>query len=173
VALSEALEPQRDHVLGGGAGAVTLVMYGDYECPFTRIAYRSMQRIVADMGERFAFAYRHFPLREKHPHAQGSAEAAEEAGAQDRFWQMHDLLFSRQHALQPRALIGYARELGLDVERLGQALADGRHRSRVERDTASGMRSGVTGTPTMFIQGTLYAGSYAVGEVERALQARL
>jgi protein-disulfide isomerase len=168
--LAVPVDQDRDHSRGGErTPAITLVEYGDYECPYSRAAYRSVQQIEQQLGDRLRFVFRHFPLREIHPHAQIAAEAAEEAAAQDRFWEMHDLLFARQHALAREDLISYANDLGLDAEQLKSALGDGRHRARIEEDVSSGTRSGVQGTPTLFIAGELYAGSYMPEELERAL----
>jgi protein-disulfide isomerase len=168
--LAAPVDPRRDRVRGGEpTAAVTLLMYGDYECPYTRAAYRSVQTIERHLSEQLRFVFRHFPLREIHPHAQLAAETAEEAAAQDRFWEMHDLLFERQKALELRDLHGYAGEVGMDVRELDVALGEGRHRARIEEDVASGLRSGVQGTPTLFIDGALHGGSYMPDELELAL----
>ncbi|HWW90257.1 MAG TPA: thioredoxin domain-containing protein [Solirubrobacteraceae bacterium] len=168
--LAVPVDQDRDHSRGGEpTTAITLVEYGDYECPYSRAAYRSVQQIEQQLGDRLRFVFRHFPLREIHPHAQIAAEAAEEAATQDRFWEMHDVLFARQHALARADLISYANDLGLDAEQFKSALRDGRHRARIEEDVSSGTRSGVQGTPTLFIAGELYAGSYMPEELERAL----
>jgi protein-disulfide isomerase len=172
-ALAVAVDQSRDHMRGGqGSRAITLVEYGDYECPYSRAAYRSVTRIERQLGDRFRFVFRHFPLREIHPHAQIAAEAAEEAAAQDRFWEVHDLLFARQHALEREDLVRYADELGLDIEQFEVALEDGRHRGRIEEDVSSGTRSGVRATPTLFIGGEVYDGSYMPEELERALRSQ-
>ena len=171
--LAVAVDQERDHARGGeGSPAITLVEYGDYECPYSRAAYRSVQQIERQLGDRLRFVFRHFPLREIHPHAQIAAEAAEEAAAQDRFWEMHDLLFARQHALAREDLIRYANDLGLDAEQFKAALGEGRHRARIEEDVSSGTRSGVQGTPTLFIAGEVYDGSYMPEELEGALLSR-
>ena len=168
--LTVPVDEGRDHLRGGQPpAAVTLVEYGDYECPYSRAAYRSVEVIERRLGERLRFVFRHFPLRDIHPHPQIAAEVAEESAAQQRFWDMHDLLFRRQRALEPPDLLGYARELGLDVGQLEAALDDGRHRARIEQDVESGLRSGVRGTPTLFIDGALYDGSYSHEELERVL----
>jgi protein-disulfide isomerase len=168
--LAVAVDQTCDHARGGeGIPAITLVEYGDYECPYSRAAYRSVQQIERRLGDGLRFVFRHFPLREIHPHAQIAAEAAEEAAAQDRFWEMHDLLFAGQHALAREDLIRYANDLGLDAEQFKAALRDGRHRARIEEDVSSGTRSGVQGTPTLFIAGEVYDGSYMPEELERAL----
>src|SRR5215204_4142263 len=111
-----ALERPGDHARGGGPRAVALVMYGDYECPYTRAAYRNIQRLERRLSEKLRFVFRHFPLRAIHPHAQAAAEAAEAAHAQRRFWAMHDLMFKRQQALETQDLRSYAGEIGLRIE---------------------------------------------------------
>jgi protein-disulfide isomerase len=170
-ALASPIDEQRDHLRGGRPpAAVVLVEYGDYECPYSRAAYRSIQQIERRMGDGLCFVFRHFPLREIHPHAQLAAEAAEAGAAAGRFWKMHELLFHRQSALEPEDLRRYAQELELDPEEFDEALADGRHRPRIDEDVASGLRSGVAGTPTLFIGGARYGGSYMPAELERALR---
>jgi protein-disulfide isomerase len=164
------VDAERDHVRGGGAaGCVTLVEYGDYECPYSRAAYRAVGVVERHLGDRLRFVFRHFPLREIHPHAQAAAEAAEAAAAQGRFWAMHDVLFMRQHALADQDLRGYAAELRLDLDAFEAAVRDGSGRARIDEDVDSGERSGVAGTPTLFIDGVRYAGSYASADLERAL----
>ena len=161
---------EREHARGGPADtAIVLVEYGDYECPYSRAAYRSIQRLERRLGDRLRFVFRHFPLREIHPHAQMAAEAAEEAGAQGRFWEMHDTLFHGQRALEPSDLGTYAEEVGLDPGEFAAALADGRHRAHIQADLDGGARSGVRGTPTLFIGGYRYEGSYDTDELERVL----
>jgi protein-disulfide isomerase len=158
--LAVPVDVSRDRLRGGPDSRVTLVEYGDYECPYSRRAYRSVQSIEQELGRRLTFVFRHFPLREIHPHAQLAAEAAEQAAAQGEFWVMHDLLFHRQKALEPDDLRRYAEEARLDLGEFGAALGDGRHRARIEEDVASGLASGVDGTPTLFIDGVRYRGSY-------------
>jgi protein-disulfide isomerase len=149
-----------DHVRGP-EGARLIVEYGDYECPYSRQAYRSIERVEAEVAGGVRFAFRHFPLTEIHPHALAASRAAEAAALQDRFWEMHELLFHRQKALEEGDLRGYAVELGLDVgrfdaDRRSEAVLD-----RVERDFRSGIESGeVRGTPTLFIDGVVHLGGY-------------
>jgi len=145
-----------------------LVVFGDYECPYTRIAYRSVTSLEAE-GIPFRFVFRHFPLFEIHPHALPAAEASEAAAAQGRFWPMHDLLFRRQKALESADLERYAGEIGLDVERFRQELGAHAHLDRVEADRSSALASGATGTPTIFVDGLVYLGSYERVELRRAL----
>jgi Na+:H+ antiporter, NhaA family len=169
--LVDPIDAQRDRLRGGEPNdAITLVEYGDYECPYSRAAYRSIQGIERELGERLCFVFRHFPLREIHPHAQLAAEAAEEAAAHDRFWAVHDLLFGHQRSLEKPDLRRYAADAGLDLTEFDAALADGRHQARIGEDLASGLRSGVEGTPTLFIDGVRYERSYMPDELASALR---
>jgi protein-disulfide isomerase len=142
-----------DHVAGDVNAKVTLVEYGDYECPYCGRAHRVVQEALRLAGLDVRFVFRHFPLAEMHPYALGAAEAAEAAGAQGQFWVMHDLLLEHQSALAPEDLLGYALAAGLDGPRSTQDLASHAHLSRVQADFGSGVRSGVNGTPTFFLQG--------------------
>jgi protein-disulfide isomerase len=165
----------RDHTQGPADAPVTLVEYGDLECPYCRQAYPIVKEVQGRMGPRLRFVFRHFPLKQSHPHAQHAAEVAEAAGAQRAFWQMHDRLFERQFALEDENLIEYARELGLDADRVAGELAAHTHKARVREDFMSGVRSGVNGTPTFFINGVRHDQSWAVDSltaaVERGLRA--
>ena len=143
----------RDHVQGPTTAAVTLVEYGDYECPHCGRAYLILKKIQAQLGSRLRFVFRNFPLGEMHPHAQHAAEAAEAAGAHGRFWDMHDALFEHQHALSDRHLMEYAVAIGLEPARFQQELSTHAYAPRVRDDFLSGVRSGVNGTPTFFING--------------------
>jgi protein-disulfide isomerase len=145
-----------DHVAGPEDAPVTLVEYGDYECPHCGRAHPIVRQVQKAMGENLRFAFRHFPLREIHPHAERAAEAAEAAGAQGKFWPMHDLIFTNQDALEGADLLGYASALGLDGDRFAAELESGVHADRVRRDFRSGVRSGVNGTPTFFINGVRF-----------------
>jgi len=143
----------RDHVRGSPDARVTLVQYADFECPFCGRAFPELKRVLHDLGRSVRFVFRHFPMGEQHPHAQSAAEVAEAAGTQGKFWEMHDLLFQRQGALDDGHLLGYVRELGLDAERVERELERQVHRARVRDDIESGLRSGVSGTPMFFING--------------------
>lgn len=143
----------RDHVLGPPDAPVTLVEYGDFECPLCGRAYAELKRALQQLSGKVRFVFRHFPLHEEHPHAQHAAEVAEAAAAQGKFWEMHDLLYQRQGQLGDEDLVRYARELGLDAERVRRELAAHVHAQRVREDYASGTASGVTGTPRFFING--------------------
>jgi len=143
----------RDHALGPANAPVTLVEYGDFECPFCGRAYPELKQVLRRVGNKVRFVFRHFPLSEEHPHAQHAAEVAEAAAAQGKFWEMHDLLYQRQAALADEDLVPYARELGLDAERVRRELDAHVHAARVKQDVVSGIASGVTGTPRFFING--------------------
>ncbi|HEX9487098.1 MAG TPA: DsbA family protein [Gemmatimonadales bacterium] len=143
----------RDHVRGPADAPVTLVEYADFECPFCGRWFPELQRVLKDLGPRVRFVFRHFPISEQHPHAESAAEVAEAAGAQGKFWEMHDLLFRRQAALDGGHLLAYVRELGLDAVRAERELEREVHRARVRDDIESGLRSGVSGTPMFFING--------------------
>jgi len=150
----------RDHVQGPADAAVTLLEYGDYECPFCGAAYPIVKQVQETMGERLRFVFRNFPITTAHPHAEQAAEAAEAAAAQGQFWPMHDLLYENQRDLETDDLIAYASRLGLDVPRFQRELAHHVHAARVREDFMSGVRSGVNGTPTFYIDGERYEGSY-------------
>lgn len=152
---------ERDHAAGPDDAAVTLVEYGDYECPYCGMAHPVVKRIRRELGSQLRFAFRNFPLAEAHPHAQTAAQAAEAAGAQGRFWEMHDAIFEHQDALEVEDLLRYAGSLGLDTAQISRDLEAGTYTKRVRDDFRSGVRSGVNGTPTFFVNGTRYDGSWA------------
>jgi len=160
---------ERDHVLSRGA-ELTLLEYGDYECPFCGAAAASVEQLMRIMGNEVQFAYRHFPLAQIHPHAQLAAEAAEAAGQQGRFWDMHQLLFAHQDRLDPPDLIGHASTLRLDLRRFALDLETHAHAPRVREDFLSGVRSGVNGTPTFFTNGVRHNGGYDVESLVEALR---
>lgn len=142
-----------DHSLGPDDAPVTLVEYGDYECEYCGQAHTIVQELLRQRPETVRFVFRNFPLTQIHPHAQAAAEAAEAAGGQGVFWPMHDHLYEHQDALDNESLIAYAGELGLDVEQFERELAAHEYTDRVRTDFMSGVRSGVNGTPTFFING--------------------
>jgi protein-disulfide isomerase len=166
------LEEAVDHVRGP-AQARLLVEYGDYECPYSRRAFREIQRVERELAGGLRFAFRHFPLTEIHPHALAASAAAEAAALQDRFWELHELLFHRQKALEDDDLRRYATELGLDLEQFDRDRADERVFARIRRDVESGIASGeVRGTPTLFIDGLVYLGPYDADALLVALDGR-
>jgi protein-disulfide isomerase len=164
---------ERDHVLGPATAPVTLVEYGDYECPYCGAAHRSLEQVLGVMGNDLRFAFRHFPLSQIHPHAYQAAEAAEAAGAQGRFWEMHDLLFEHQDRLGLRDLIAYAGALDLDLERFVTDLRGHAYAGRLREDFLSGVRSGVNGTPTFFVNGIRHDGGYDPEALLDALRREL
>jgi len=160
----------RDHIAGPDDAPVTLVEYGDYECPYCGQAYLIVQHAQQQLGDRLRFVFRNFPLTSSHPHAEQAAEAAEATGAQGQFWPMHDLLYENQNALDIPALAQYADQLGLDLDRFNEDLRDHRYVDRVREDFMSGVRSGVNGTPTFFINGDRYDGNWDAGSLISALE---
>jgi protein-disulfide isomerase len=164
---------ERDHVLGPATARVTLLEYGDYECPFCGEAHPILQQVRQVIGDDLRFAYRHFPLTQIHPHAYQAAEAAEAAGAQGRFWEMHDLLFANQDRLGLRDVIGYASALGLDLERFVTELRNDTYAGRLREDFLSGVRSGVNGTPTFFINGVRHNEGFDLEALLEAIRAEL
>lgn len=166
---------ERDHIRGSNDAPLTLLEYGDFECPHCGAAHPIIEELRARLGRRLRFVYRHFPLTNIHPHAEPAAEAAEAAGAQGRFWEMHDRLFENQDALEDEDLVAHADALGLDVEKFAEELSAGVHAPRVRQDFLSGVRSGVNGTPSLFINGVRHDGSYdlvsLLGALESALRA--
>ena len=161
----------RDHAQGPADAAVTLVEYGDYECPHCGRAYPIVKEIQRRFDSRLRFIFRNFPLSESHPHAQHAAEAAEGAAVHGRFWEMHDLLFENQWALDDRHLIGYAESVGLDRSKFENELFAHTQLARVREDFRSGVRSGVNGTPTFFINGLRFDGSWDPDTLTHALTA--
>jgi protein-disulfide isomerase len=158
--LTMPLDPQRDHIRGSLDAPAQLVEYGDYECPYCGAAYPIVEAVLDRLGDRVCFAYRHFPITTSHPHAETAAEAAECAAAQGRFWPMHDRLFTHQDRLAPGDLRLHAAAIGLDLPRFDTELSSSAHRERVRQDFVSGVRSGVNGTPSFFINSVRYDGSW-------------
>lgn len=148
----------RDHAQGPTDAPVTLVEYGDFECPHCGRAYPMVKAVQRSMGKNLRFVFRHFPLTSSHEHAEHAAEIAEAAGDRGKFWEMHDLLFEHQDALEDEQLIAYAGTLGIDPAWAAAALERGAFRERVREDVSSGAKSGVNGTPTFYINGARYDG---------------
>ena len=144
---------RRDHIRGSIDAPLALVEYGDYECPYCGEAESIVQAVRKALGDRLCFAFRNFPLVDRHPHAEHAAEAAEAAGAQHHFWEMHDMLFARQDSLEDEDLRRYASTLGLDADRLMRDVLSGAHAERLDEDLQSGVRNGVNGTPSFFVNG--------------------
>jgi protein-disulfide isomerase len=162
----------RDHIQGPASAPVTLVEYGDYQCPFCGAAYPILKDVQARMGDGLRFVFRNFPISTSHPNAELAAEAAEAAAVQGKFWEMHDLLYENQDRLGSEDLHAYAERLGLDLEAFDRALADHAYAARVREDFMSGVHSGVNGTPTFYVNGSRYDGSYETESLLAALRDR-
>jgi protein-disulfide isomerase len=160
-----------DHAQGPADAPFLLVQYGDYECPYTRRSLTEVEELRAELGVDLRWVFRNFPLVEIHPHALRAAEAAEAAGAQGRFWEMHATLFGRQQALEDADLFRYAGELGLHIETFAADLASGVHLDRIRDDVDGGRQSGVGGTPTFFTNGVRHEGPYVAAALFAALRA--
>lgn len=160
----------RDHIKGSPDAPLTLLEYGDYECPFCGQVQPVVREILRRLRDNLCFAFRHFPLTNVHPHSEHAAEAAEAAGAQGNFWDMHEMLFDNQDALEDVDLAEYAAELGLDEGRLLRELQAHSYAGRVREDFKSGVRAGVNGTPTFFIDGKRYDGARGLEEMLAALK---
>src|SRR5580704_10820655 len=159
-----------DHVQGPENAAATLVEYGDYECPHCGHAYPILQRVQKHFGKRLRLVFRNFPLGEMHPHAEAAAEVAEFAGAEGKFWEMHDKLYENQERLGEALYLELARELKLSTTALRQALEQRTFEARVRADFKGGVRSGVNGTPTFFINGHRHDGSFDFETLVSAIQ---
>ncbi|HEX7581913.1 MAG TPA: Na+/H+ antiporter NhaA [Gaiellaceae bacterium] len=170
VDLAAEVDPERDHIRGPADARVTLVEYGDFECPYCGRAESVIRELLADFGD-VRYVWRHLPLADVHPHAQRAAEAAEAAAEQGAFWEMHDLLFQHQDALRPSDLEGYARSLGLDAERFTDELRTHDHAARIADDVDSADLSGVSGTPTFFVNGRRHYGAYDIAGLSASVKA--
>jgi Na+/H+ antiporter NhaA len=169
--LAEDVDPARDHIRGAPDAPVTLVEYGDFECPYCGRAEPAIRELLSEWGDDLRYVFRHLPLSDVHPWAQLAAEAAEAAGAQGAFWEMYDILLAHQGELTPGSLRRYAQELGLDGERLTEELRRRTHAARVGEDVASADASGVSGTPSFFINGRRHTGVYDVATLSAAVRA--
>jgi protein-disulfide isomerase len=159
-----------DHMRGGKNAEITLVEYGDYECPDCARAYRDIQKIESEMGDDLRFVFRHFPYSRLHPHAELAAQAAEAAGAQGKFWEMHDALFANQDQLEPDDLIARADKLQLDVDVFREELNDEKYLDRVRADFRTGVQNGVFSTPGIFINGIRHNGKADYDSVRQAIE---
>jgi Na+/H+ antiporter NhaA/predicted DsbA family dithiol-disulfide isomerase len=169
--LSDDVDPERDHIRGGEDAPVTLVEYGDFQCPYCGQAEPTIRELLSSFGDDVRYVWRHLPLNDVHNNAQMAAEAAEAAGAQGKFWEMYDTLLQHQDELSPSDLHRYAKELGLDVERFWDEVRRRQHAQRVAEDVASADQSGVAGTPTFFVNGKRHQGAYDIDALTRAVRA--
>jgi protein-disulfide isomerase len=160
---------ERDHIRGPASAPVTLVEYGDYECPYCGLANPIVDEIRRELGDGLRFVFRNFPLSEVHPHSEHAAEIAEAAGMHRKFWEMHDMLYAHQEALDDQRLAEYVALLGVPTAEVKLALAQDAYLDRVREDFMSGVRSGVNGTPTFFVNGLRHDGSYERNELLAAI----
>lgn len=172
-ALTVPVAPERDHIRGPNDAPLTMVEYGDYECPFCARAHPVTEQIIDRLGADLRFAYRQFPLSTIHPHAVLAAESAEAAGSQGRFWEMHGALYADQRRLEPEDLLARADVLGLDVRRLADDLRAHAQRDKVNADFLSGVHSGVNGTPTFFVNGRRHDGPADLPSLMESLRTAL
>jgi Na+/H+ antiporter NhaA len=171
VDLADDVDPERDHVRGDPDAIVTVVEYADFECPFCGRAEPTIRELMSNAGaDHLRYVFRHLPLADVHPNAQLAAEASEAAAAQGRFWEMHDRLYEHQDQLSPKDLVGHAQALGLDVERFTDDLRQRRFRTRIERDVDGADESGVSGTPSFFINGRRHHGVYDIDALRAAVR---
>jgi protein-disulfide isomerase len=167
--LSLPVDRNRDHIQGPDTAPITLVEYGDYECPYCGQAYPIIKQIQGYFQDNLRFVFRNFPLTQVHPHAQKAAEAAEAADTQNKFWNMHDYLYEHQQALDERHLEKYAKIIGLNLERFNDDMKTHIHASRIREDFLSGIQSGVNGTPSFYINEIRYDGSWDFDTLIRIL----
>jgi len=172
IALTVPVNPN-DHIRGSASAIVTLIEYGDFECPACGQAYHAVKILLKHFGDEVRFVFRHFPLREEHPHAELAAEAAEAASAQHNFWPMHDLLFENQLHLKEKNLRQYAEKLELDMARYDQDIRDHIYLQRVQEDIQEGGRSRIESSPAFFIDGALHDVSFGLEQLEQALEAEV
>ena len=167
------LVSERDHAEGPADAPVTLVEYGDYQCPFCGAAYPVVKLLQETLGKKMRFVFRNFPLTEAHPYALIAAEAAEAAALQGKFWEMHDLIFEQQMLLEPDVIPVWAEKAGVDMEKMGRAIQQGTVAGRIKEDRRGGIRSGVNGTPTFFINGRRHDGAPDYESLLAAIEAEL
>lgn len=170
VQLAAPVDERRDHAKGPSNAPVTLVEYGDFECPDCGATYPTVNELEKRMGDRLRFVYRYYPLVDSHPHAEHAAEIAEAAAAQGKFWEMYDKLYQNQRHLSDNNLMHYAESIGLDTQRLEREMQNETYTQRIEEDLNSGDASGLEGTPTFYINGKYYDGAYNVDALQAALE---
>jgi protein-disulfide isomerase len=163
----------RDHAQGPADAILTLVEFGDYQCPYCGAAYPEVKRVQKSLGKKLRFVFRNFPLTQAHPYALIAAEAAEAAALQGKFWEMHDLIYENQDSLEPDILPSWAEQVGLDLEEFGTAIREGEATKRIKEDRRSGIASGVNGTPSFFINGVRHDGAPDYASLLAALKERL
>jgi protein-disulfide isomerase len=158
--LAKPVKRNYDHIQGPINAPITIIEYGDFECPYTGKAYPIVKEIIRRLGDSIRFVFRNFPLNEIHPHPEQAAEAAEAAGSQEKFWQMHDYLFEHQEVLDDRHLLEYAKRVGLDIKRFENEISRHIYAPVINDSLRNGIKSGVEGTPTFFLNGVRYEDSW-------------
>jgi protein-disulfide isomerase len=161
---------ERDHILGVDNAPLTLVEFGDYQCPYCGAAHEVVKELQENFRKKLRFVFRHFPLTQIHEYALLAAEAAEAAGFQGKFWPLHEVLYENQAWLGPESILKWAGDLGLNLEKLGKDIAEGRAMKRIKEDRLSGIRSGVNGTPTFFLNGLRHNGPFDYNSLSENLQ---
>jgi protein-disulfide isomerase len=172
VKLALPVDNSRDHIQGPPSAPVTLLEYGDYECPYCGRAYPIIKQIQKHLGGKLRFVFRNFPITQIHPHAQHAAEAAETAAGQNKFWEMHDYIYEHQQALDDNHLEKYAGKLGLDLVKFSNDMSSHAHVQHIHEDFLSGVRSGVNGTPTFYINGIRYNDSWDLETLLKILRSK-
>ena len=169
--LTVPVDPNRDHIQGPLNATLTLVQYGDYQCPYCGAAYPEVKNVQKELGTKLRFVFRNFPLTDSHPFAMQAAETAEAASAQGKFWEMHDFLYEHQSTLDdPRVGLDYAGKLGLDIQKFQRDISQHAFLPRIKEDFMGGVRSGVNGTPTFYVNGIRHDGEPTARELVKALQ---
>jgi protein-disulfide isomerase len=173
--MSELSTPvtERDHAEGSADAPITLVEYGDYQCPYCRLAYPVVKELQKKLGKNLRFVFRNFPLTQAHPLAEIAAQVAEAAATLGKFWPMHDVIYENQNELSPDALAAWAKDLGLDEKKMEAALNSPAIAKRIKEDRMSGIRSGVNGTPTFFINGARHDGAPDYASLLEAVEEQL
>ncbi len=170
--LAVPVDEKRDHIQGPLNAPLTLVQYGDFQCPYCGAAYPEVKKVEKQLGAKLRFVFRNFPLTRIHEFALDAAEAAEAAAAQGKFWEIHDFLYEHQSTLgDPNVALDFARKLGLDVQRFQRELSQHKYQSRIKEDFSGGIRSGVNGTPTFYVNGIRHDGAPIATEIVEALEA--
>jgi len=164
---------EKDHIEGKLNASIELVEYGDYQCPYCGKAYYDVKKIQKEMGDELKFVFRNFPLINMHKYALDAAIASEIAGEMGEFWKMHDILFENQDALSDTDLIRYAGEIGLDVEKFESMFSNSKYEGKIEKELEGGLRSGVNGTPSFFVNGKKYEGDYSAKAILEYIQSLL
>jgi len=165
------VNPERDHIEGPVNAALTLVEYGDYQCPYCGAAYPEVKKVQKELGSELRFVFRNFPLTNMHEHAMNAAETAEAASAQGKFWPMHDFLYEHQATLGDTSVaLGYAKKLSLDTQRFEREIAQHMYQKRIREDFMGGVRSGVNGTPTFYVNGVRHDEDAVVKALIEALK---